>query len=113
MFLTDAEERTPGLEVSECDKELAAWAEGELGVAAPFLNNEIGASFPEVIEGGEPEGRGTGHGRRLRASRPPGIPRRRPPSLRLSGGRPGRSLWRGKPIQDARPDRHADRPSGR
>ena len=39
--------------------------EGELGVAAPFLNSEIGPSFPEVqderpafevIEGGEPEG---------------------------------------------------------
>ena len=64
MFLTDAEERTPGLEVSECDKEVAAWAEGRAADVAPFLNNEIGASFPEVqderpafevIEGGAPE----------------------------------------------------------
>ena len=65
MFLTDAEERTPGPEVSECDKEVAAWAEAELAHVAPYLNSEIGPSFPEVqnerpafevIEGGEPEG---------------------------------------------------------
>ena len=65
MFLTDAEERTAGPEVSEGDKEVAAWAEAELGLVAPFLNSEIGPGFPEVqdeqpafevIEGGEPEG---------------------------------------------------------
>ena len=64
MFLTDAEERTPGAEVSECDKEVAAWLEGELAHAAPFLNSKIGPGFPEVnderpafevIEGGAPE----------------------------------------------------------
>ena len=64
MFLTDAEERTPGPEVSEGDKEVAAWLEGELAHAAPFLNSKIGPGFPEVqdeqpafevIEGGEPE----------------------------------------------------------
>ena len=64
MFLTDAEERTPGPEVSECDKEVAEWLKAELAHAAPDnINGEIGPGFPEVqdeqpasevIEGGEP-----------------------------------------------------------
>ena len=63
MFLTDAEELPPGLEISESDKEVAAWAKAEVELAAPFLNTGFGASFPEVqneppafevIEGGEP-----------------------------------------------------------
>ena len=59
MFLTDAEERTPGPEVSEGNKEVAAWLEAELAHAAPDnINSELGPCFPEVndFEGGEPEG---------------------------------------------------------
>ena len=59
MYLTDAEERTAGPEVSEGDKEVAAWLEGELAHAAPDnINSELGPCFPEVndFEGGEPEG---------------------------------------------------------
>ena len=55
----DAGERTPGPEVSEGNKEVAAWLEAELAAAAPDnINSELGPCFPEVndFEGGEPEG---------------------------------------------------------
>ena len=49
MYLTDAGERTPGPEVSEGDKEVAAWLKAELAHAAPDnINGEIAPGFPEV-----------------------------------------------------------------
>ena len=58
MYLTDAEERTAGPEVSEGDKEVAAWLKAELADTAPFLNSEIGPGFPEVHDE-EPDTDGT------------------------------------------------------
>ena len=59
MFLTDAGERTPGPEVSEGNKEVAAWLEAELAAAAPDnINSEIGPCFPEVHDE-EPDTNGT------------------------------------------------------
>ena len=42
---------TPGPEVSEGNKGVAAWLEGELAHVAPFLNSELGPCFPELVRG--------------------------------------------------------------